>query len=146
MATFEAIQACTFRPVWRRATTSIRSATSARGWSPSGLLEVRSEFVIEDGGLPDEVCPFAKQWEIDQLPSGCLPFLLGSRYCDTERLSNLAWSLFGNIQGGWQRAQAICDYAHDRIEFGYHHARGDRTAPRDMTSAAASVGILPISR
>jgi transglutaminase-like putative cysteine protease len=96
--------------------------------APSGLLEIRSEFVIEDSGLPDEVCPTAKQWEIDQLPSECLPFLLGSRYCDTERLSNLAWSLFGNIQGGWQRAQAICDYAHDRIEFGYHHARGDRTA------------------
>jgi transglutaminase-like putative cysteine protease len=56
------------------------------------------------------------------------PFLLTSRYCDTETLSNLAWSLFGGIQGGWQRAQAICDYAHDRIEFGYHHARGDRTA------------------
>jgi transglutaminase-like putative cysteine protease len=32
------------------------------------------------------------------------------------------------FQGGWQRAQAICDYAHDRIEFGYHHARGYRTA------------------
>jgi transglutaminase-like putative cysteine protease len=96
--------------------------------APPGLLEIRSEFVIEDSGLPDAVCPTAKQWNIDELPSECLPFLLGSRYCDTERLSNLAWSLFGNIQGGWQRAQAICDYAHDRIEFGYHHARGDRTA------------------
>jgi transglutaminase-like putative cysteine protease len=96
--------------------------------APPGLLEVRSEFVIEDSGRPDEVCPTAQQWDIDRLPSDCLSFLLGSRYCDTERLSNLAWSLFGNIQGGWQRAQAICDYAHDRIEFGYHHARGDRTA------------------
>jgi len=62
------------------------------------------------------------------LPGEALPFLLASRYCDIEKLSNLAWSLFGGIQGGWQRAQAICDYAHDRIEFGYHHARGDRTA------------------
>jgi transglutaminase-like putative cysteine protease len=96
--------------------------------APPGLLEVRSEFVVEDTGLPDEVCPSAQQWDVGALPAEALPFLLASRYCDTEKLSNLAWSLFGGIQGGWQRAQAICDYAHDRIEFGYHHARGDRTA------------------
>jgi transglutaminase-like putative cysteine protease len=96
--------------------------------APSGLLEVRSDFVVEDSGLPDEVCPAAQQWDVGSLPGEVLPFLLASRYCDTEKLSNLAWSLFGGIEGGWQRAQAICDYAHDRIEFGYHHARGDRTA------------------
>jgi transglutaminase-like putative cysteine protease len=45
-------------------------------------------------------------------------------------INRLAWSLFGGIQGGWQRAQAICNYAHQRIEFGYHHARGDRTASK----------------
>ena len=92
------------------------------------MLEVRSGFVVKDTGLPDEVSPAAQQWDVGALPSEALPFLLASRYCDTEKLSNLAWSLFGGIQGGWQRAQAICDYAHDRIEFGYHHARGDRTA------------------
>jgi hypothetical protein len=36
--------------------------------------------------------------------------------------------MFGGIAGGWQRVQAICDYVHDRIKFGYHHARCDRTA------------------
>src|ERR1700748_2767471 len=76
--------------------------------APAGLLEVRSEFVVEDSGLPDAVCPTAKQWDIGRLPSECLPFLLGSRSCDTESLSNRAWSLFGNVEGGWQRAQAIC--------------------------------------
>jgi len=96
--------------------------------APAGLLEVRNEFIIEDSGLPDEVVPGAEQWDIDALPNDALPFLLPSRYCDIEKLSNLAWSLFGGIRGGWQRVQAICDYAHDRIEFGYHHARGDRTA------------------
>jgi transglutaminase-like putative cysteine protease len=96
--------------------------------APPGLLEVRSEFIAQDSGLPDEVCPSARQWDVGALPDEALPFLLASRYCDTEKLSDLAWSLFGGIQGGWQRAQAICDYAHRRIEFGYHHARGDRTA------------------
>ncbi|MET0437080.1 MAG: transglutaminase family protein [Devosia sp.] len=96
--------------------------------APKGLLEVRTEFVVNDTGRPDEVRPTAKQWDVGALPSEALPFLLASRYCDTEKLSNLAWSLFGGIEGGWQRAQAICDYAHERIEFGYHHARADRTA------------------
>jgi transglutaminase-like putative cysteine protease len=96
--------------------------------APTGLLEVRNEFLIEDSGLPDEIVPSAWQWDIDALPDDALPFLLASRYCDIEKLSNLAWSLFGGIRGGWQRVQAICDYTHERIEFGYHHARGDRTA------------------
>jgi transglutaminase-like putative cysteine protease len=57
-----------------------------------------------------------------------LVYLVGSRYCDTQKLSDLAWAQFGNTPGGWQRVQAICDYVHNRLEFGYHHARGDRTA------------------
>ena len=96
--------------------------------APPGLLEVRNRFVIADSGMPDEVTPEAAQWEIDRLPDEALVYLLGSRYCDTERLSDLAWSLFSNIQGGWKRVQAICDYVHNRLEFGYHHARSDRTA------------------
>ena len=74
--------------------------------APPGLLEVRSDFIVEDSGLPDEVCPAAQQWDVGSLPGEVFPFLLASRYCDTEKLSNLAWSLFGGIEGGWQRAQA----------------------------------------
>src|SRR6201999_3521191 len=65
---------------------------------------------------------------VDELPDDVLIYLLGSRYCDTEKLSNLAWSLFGGVTPGWQRVQAIVDYAHDRISVGYQHARCDRTA------------------
>ncbi len=96
--------------------------------APAGLLEVRNDFLIRDSGLPDETAPDARQLEIDELPDNVLLYLMGSRYCDTQKLSDLAWSLFGNIPGGWQRVQAICDYVHGHIEFGYHHARGDRTA------------------
>jgi transglutaminase-like putative cysteine protease len=96
--------------------------------APPGLLEIRNRFLIADSGLPDEVAPQARQLEVGALPDEVLIYLLGSRYCDTEKLSNLAWSLFGGITSGWQRVQAICDYAHDRISFGYHHARSDRTA------------------
>jgi transglutaminase-like putative cysteine protease len=96
--------------------------------APPGILEIRNRFVIADSGKPDEVAPDALQWDIDRLPDDALVYLLASRYCDTEKLSDLAWSLFGGIRGGWQRVQAVCDYVHNRIQFGYHHARRDRTA------------------
>ena len=68
--------------------------------APAGVLEIRNRFVIADSGKPDDVAPEAEQWEIDCLPDAALVYLLGSRYCDTQKLSNLAWSLFGAIQGG----------------------------------------------
>jgi transglutaminase-like putative cysteine protease len=95
---------------------------------PPGLIEIRNEFMIRDSGLADEVAPDAVQIPLDELPDDALVYLLGSRYCDTEKLSETAWKVFGHITGGWQRVQAICDYVHDRVEFGYHHARKDRTA------------------
>jgi transglutaminase-like putative cysteine protease len=89
---------------------------------------MRNDFLIADRGLPDEVAIEARQLEVGDLPDDMLVYLLGSRYCDTQKLSALAWSLFGGVTPGWQRVQAICDYAHDRICFGYEHARSDRTA------------------
>lgn len=96
--------------------------------APPGLLEISNRFVIRDSGQPDEVASEARQWGVDDLPDEALVFLLGSRYCDTQKLSSLAWSLFGQIKGGWQRVQAICDYVHGRLRFGYQYARSDRTA------------------
>ncbi len=102
--------------------------TCTRIVAPPGLVEIRNDFLIRDSGQPDEVVPDARQLDVGELPDDALIYLLASRYCDTEKLSNLAWSLFAGIAPGWQRVQAICDYAHDRICFGYHHARSDRTA------------------
>jgi transglutaminase-like putative cysteine protease len=102
--------------------------TCTRIVAPAGLIEIRNEFLIADSGLPDEVAPEARQLEVGELPDSVLIYLLASRYCDTEKLSDLAWSLFGATTPGWRRVQAICDYAHDRICFGYQHARSDRTA------------------
>ena len=102
--------------------------TCTRIVAPPGLIEIRNDFLIADSGQPDAVAADARQLEVSELPDDLLIYLLGSRYCDTEKLSNLAWSLFSAVTPGWPRVQAICDYAHDRISFGYHHARGDRTA------------------
>ena len=102
--------------------------TCTRIIAPAGLIEIKNEFLIADCGLPDSVNPDARQTPIAELPDDVLVYLLGSRYCDTQKLSDLAWAMFGSVPAGWKRVQAIVDYAHDRIDFGYHHARNDRTA------------------
>jgi transglutaminase-like putative cysteine protease len=77
---------------------------------------------------PDLIALEAEQHRIEDLPDDVLEFLLGSRYCETDRLSDTAWSLFGKITPGWRRTQAICDYVHDRLSFSYLDARCTRTA------------------
>jgi transglutaminase-like putative cysteine protease len=96
--------------------------------APPGFLEFKTDFEICDSGRPDEVVPHARQHPIEELPDDALVFLLGSRYCDTQNLSDFAWRTFGASKPGWGRVQAICDFAHNHIKFGYPYARDDRTA------------------
>jgi transglutaminase-like putative cysteine protease len=96
--------------------------------APPGLITMSTDFVCRDSGEPDIQAPGAPQIPVDELPDDVLVYLLGSRYCETDRLSDTAWSLFGGTEPGWARVQAICDFVHDRITFGYEHARATRTA------------------
>jgi len=96
--------------------------------APAGTIALRSDFVIRDSGLPDPVAPDAPQLPIEELPDEALVFLMSSRYCEVDKLTNLAWSLFGGVAPGWARVQAIVDYAHERITFGYEHADKWRSA------------------
>ena len=96
--------------------------------APAGLVHLRGDAYIADPRMPDDFAPNAHQIDVRDLPSEHLVYLLGSRYCETDELSEVAWKLFGNGPTGWARVQAICDFVHDRIEFGYQHARRTRTA------------------
>ena len=96
--------------------------------APKGQIRISSTAVVKDFGEPDIVVTSAHQHSIQDLPDESLVFLLGSRYCDTQRLSETAWSLFGRTPAGWARVQAICDFVHNHISFGYEHARDTRTA------------------
>ena len=99
-----------------------------RVMAPAGRITIKTDARIRDSGLPDEVFRHAQQHAVQDLPEDTLVFLLGSRYCETDLLSQTAWDLFGYTQPGWARVQAICDYVHNRIAFDYQQARATRTA------------------
>ncbi len=94
----------------------------------AGRLSISTRFDIQDSGEPDQAAPDAMEHLVQDLPTDVLVYLLGSRYCDTDRLSDVAWSLFGGIAPGWTRVQAICDVVHERIKFNYMDASVTRTA------------------
>jgi transglutaminase-like putative cysteine protease len=96
--------------------------------APAGRFRVSTNAAIEDSGLADRIAPDAGEVPIAELPSETLIYLLGSRYCETDALSQTAWNLFGNVRPGWTRVQRIVDFVHDHLEFGYPHARATRTA------------------
>ena len=91
--------------------------------APAGRTRLSGNGIVNDTGEPDVVANAAPQHTIEDLPDEALMFLLGNRYCETDRLSEIAWSLFGKTPLGWARVQAICDYVHQHIAFGYEHLR-----------------------
>lgn len=101
--------------------------TCTRITAPAGRITIGTRFVIQDSGRADEVSPAAWQRTIEELPDDKIIYLLGSRYCDTDKLGEIAWSLFGHLTG-WNRVQAICDWVHAHITFGYQHASATRSA------------------
>ncbi len=95
---------------------------------PAGVTRITADAVVNDRGWTDAVFPNAIQHDVENLPEETLVYLLGSRYCDTDNLSVAAWNLFGNTLPGWSRVQAICDFVHQHITFGYQFARASKTA------------------
>lgn len=96
--------------------------------APAGNFRILYDAVVEDSGETDAVNTLAKEVPVAELPDEVLFYLLGSRYCETDHLSGLAWQRFGSLPSGWARVQAIVDYVHNRLSFGYGYARSTRTA------------------
>jgi transglutaminase-like putative cysteine protease len=96
--------------------------------APEGQLHLSSTGVVADSGIPDQALPWLEQRPVETLPAETLVFLLGSRYCETDLLSETAWSLFGAGPTGWNRVQAICDFVHRHITFGYGLSSATKTA------------------
>jgi len=96
--------------------------------APPGRLSIWNRFAMGHDGSPEQLPLYAYQHAVQELPEETLLYLLGSRYCDTQKLSDLAWAQFGGCWQGWPLIQAILNYTHQRIQFGYQFARNDRTA------------------
>jgi transglutaminase-like putative cysteine protease len=96
--------------------------------APAGRVQLFNSTLIEDSGVPDEVNLAARQAPVQDLPSEVLRYLLASRYCEVDQLMNEAGSLFGATEPGWPRVQAICDWVHANITFGYNFASSTKTA------------------
>jgi transglutaminase-like putative cysteine protease len=96
--------------------------------APAGLIRISADAIIHDRGLPEPVVWTAQQHPVETLPEEALVYLIASRYCDSDNLSEVAWSMFGTTVPGWPRVQAICDFVHQHITFGYQFARATRTA------------------
>lgn len=76
--------------------------------APAGGVTLIGSALVRDSGLPDVVNPAAVQLPIDQLPDELLLYLMPSRYCETDKLTDIAWKLFGSTRPGWDRVCAIC--------------------------------------
>ncbi len=101
---------------------------SRRFLAPAGKISLRADGLIADSGRHEVVDFNAREVPIMALPAEAMPFLLGSRYCETDLLSAIAWQMFGGVPPGWARVQAICDFVHRHLKFSYPHARSTRTA------------------
>jgi transglutaminase-like putative cysteine protease len=96
--------------------------------APAGGVRLLYDAVVEDSGEPDAANTLAREAPVEELPDDVMGFMVGSRYCETDHLMGLAWQLFGHLPPGWARVQAIVDYVHARLSFGYGYARSTRTA------------------
>jgi transglutaminase-like putative cysteine protease len=93
-----------------------------------GPLRITNSTLIYDTGEPDPVAPWARELPVQDLPKDTLQYLLNSRYCEVDRMSNIAAQLFGGIARGWDRVQAVCTWVHNRVTFGYQYANSEKTA------------------
>lgn len=100
--------------------------------APAGAFTVSTEGILRDTGLSDPVDTSAEQYPVERLPSDVLEYLLPSRYCESDLLSDFAWDRFGDGPTGWARVQAVCDFVHDHVHFDYAKARPTRTAAQAL--------------
>ncbi len=116
--------------------------------APAGRLRLTADAVVNDSGLPDEIMSTPTHDFVQDLPEDTLIFLMGSRYCETDLLSETAWQLFSGTLPGHPRVQAICDYVHNHIAFNYQNARSTRTAAeafRERTGVCRDFAHLAIT-
>jgi transglutaminase-like putative cysteine protease len=93
-----------------------------------GALRLSNSTLLQDSGFADPVNFSARELPVQELPTHIFGYLLNNRYCEVDRFSTIAAELFGGVAPGWGRVQAICDWVHAKVSFGYQYARPTKTA------------------
>jgi transglutaminase-like putative cysteine protease len=95
---------------------------------PAGSFSLRYVALVEADGDLDPYDPSAIEHPIAELPDEALVYTLPSRYCLSDMLFPQAMDRFGGLAPGWNRVQAICDFVHDHVTFGYGTSTPSTTA------------------
>lgn len=106
--------------------------------APAGRVVLSSDLLVEDPSEPDPIVADAAALPVLALPPEALTFLLPSRYCEVELLADVAWGRFGGITPGWAQVQAICDWVHGQLTYGYEQTSPTMTA---VSTLAARSGV-----
>ena len=96
--------------------------------APAGRTSIWSDCIAEINRTPDRFNWNARQHEVMDLPTETLPYLLSSRYCESDELAEEAWPLFEGFPAGWARVQAIANWVHNHVMFDYRFGRATKTA------------------
>ncbi len=97
--------------------------------APAGTFRFHSTCDVPDDGLPDPIDRSAYQHPVELLPAETLQFLMASRYCEVDRLTDRAWKLFGSSSAqGWDRVQEVCDWVNSHVRFDYQLTHPSKTA------------------
>jgi transglutaminase-like putative cysteine protease len=104
--------------------------------APPGPLNVRYLANIDvRRQLPDAAL---KEMRVADLPADVLPYLVASRYCESDLLFPVACREFGHIQPGYERVMAICEWIRTNVEYKVGTSHALSTA-RDALSTRAGV-------
>jgi transglutaminase-like putative cysteine protease len=96
--------------------------------APQGALRLVGGSIAQIEPRPDQICMEAVQHPVGELPDEVLQFLLSSRYCEVDKMSQIAGDMFGSTPEGWLRAVMIRDWVHNHVQFNYQMARPTKTA------------------
>lgn len=95
---------------------------------PPGPSRVRYDALVEVSGAPDHTDEGAPQVPVDDLPDQALVYLLPSRFCWPAPVADEAWRLFGAIEPGWAKVQAISDWVHESVRYEVGSSTSQTTA------------------
>jgi transglutaminase-like putative cysteine protease len=101
---------------------------SARLMAPAGRLKLWYDNVVLDSGKHEPTVEGLRLHPVDELGDEQIRYLMGSRYCEPDRLAPMAWDLFGKTPATHERVQAVMDWVNKNITFGYKFARHNKTA------------------